>query len=419
MKATALRFEKIRRLADRSLPTPKFRIALYSHDTMGLGHMRRNLLIAKALAASPFASAILMLAGAREAGAFTFPAGVDCLTMPSLYKQSSGDYQSRHLNVSLKEVIKLRANILRVALESFEPDLLIVDTVPRGAVHELDPALRHLRTTGRTRCVLGLRDVRDDPAAVQREWRREGSEQAVHDYYDEVWIYGDRNVYDLVKECGHSCEVATKARFTGYLDAREWLPIKASSEAEPLAGLGLPAGTLALCMVGGGQDGAQLCQAFAAAELPPGYIGVLVPGPFMPEEARRAVHARAKVNPRLRVFDFIKEPAALLDRAERVIIMGGYNSVCEALSFEKRALIVPRVSPRLEQWIRAERLQGMGLADMLHPDEVRPQALSAWLARDVPQPQTRTRIDLNGLTCLQGMAMNLLEGPRKAFVYFH
>ena len=34
--------------------------------------------------------------------------------------------------------------------------------------------------------------------------------------------------------------------------------------------------------------------------------------------------------------------------------MGGYNTFCEVLSFDKRALIVPRHTPRLEQAIRAE-----------------------------------------------------------------
>ena len=45
--------------------------------------------------------------------------------------------------------------------------------------------------------------------------------------------------------------------------------------------------------------------------------------------------------------------------------MGGYNTFCEILSFDKRALIVPRHTPRLEQTIRAEAAQRLGLARML------------------------------------------------------
>ena len=66
------------------------RVALYSHDTMGIGHMRRNLLIAQALAHGPQPVSILMVAGAREVSAFGLPPGVDCLTLPSLFKDDKG-----------------------------------------------------------------------------------------------------------------------------------------------------------------------------------------------------------------------------------------------------------------------------------------------------------------------------------------
>jgi predicted glycosyltransferase len=81
--------------------------------------------------------------------------------------------------------------------------------------------------------------------------------------------------------------------------------------------------------------------------------------------------------------------------------MGGYNSVCELLAREKRSLIVPRVSPRTEQLIRARRLQELGLAHMLHPSELTPEALGDWLHADERAPtgagSIRQQIDFNGL----------------------
>src|SRR5207249_1916175 len=146
------------------------RVALYSHDTMGIGHLRRNLLLAHTFARPPLSASVLLIAGAREAAAFPTPPGADWLTLPSLYKTADGGYRARALGASLEELIGLRAKILAAALRAFEPDVLVVDKEPRGAVRELDPALRILRARGRTRCVLGLRDVLDDPAAVRREW---------------------------------------------------------------------------------------------------------------------------------------------------------------------------------------------------------------------------------------------------------
>ena len=104
---------------------------------------------------------------------------------------------------------------------------------------------------------------------------------------------------------------------------------------------------------------------------------------------------------------------SLLEQADRVITMGGYNTVCEVLSFEKPALIVPRVSPRSEQLIRAQRLHALGLVDMLHPDKLNPQALSEWLCRDVLPPQAHKRIDLNGVQRLPKLLEELIATPSR------
>jgi predicted glycosyltransferase len=112
-------------------------------------------------------------------------------------------------------------------------------------------------------------------------------------------------------------------------------------------------------------------------------------------------------HPRLRVLEFIPEPAALLQQADRVIAMGGYNTVTEVLCFEKPALIVPRAA---EQSVRAERLRDLGLVDVLHLDHLRPAALTEWLSRDVAAPQVHQRIDINGLARLPRLLEEVLAG---------
>src|SRR5207247_4354233 len=109
------------------------RVALYSHDTMGLGHMRRNLLLAQALRHSRLQAVVLLIAGAREVSVLTGAAGVDCVALPSLRKDATGQYHPRHLEVSLQELLALRAKIALATLEAFDPDVLLVDNVPRGA----------------------------------------------------------------------------------------------------------------------------------------------------------------------------------------------------------------------------------------------------------------------------------------------
>jgi len=395
------------------LGSQRRRIALYSHDTMGLGHKRRNLLIAQALAYSPAQPVTLIITGVGEASTFMKPSGVDYLALPALRKDLDGHYDSRSLHVSLQELITLRARVIRTALEAFEPDVLIVDNVPRGAVGELNPTLAYLRARGHTRCVLGLRDVLDDPTTVYHEWRRAANEDTIREYYDMVWVYGDPAVYNPVREYHFPPDVAAKVRYAGYLDQRLRLKFTETEGSDPLAALSLPPGRLVLCCVGGGQDGGRLAEAFAAAQLPPQTNGVLLTGPFMPREMQQRLRQCVAAQPRLRVLEFVREPALLLQQADRVIAMGGYNTVCEVLSFEKQALIVPRVRPRREQLIRAERLHELGLLDVLHPDQLSPSTLTEWLARDLgPLPRIHDRIDLSGLTRLPHLLGEVLAGRR-------
>ena len=389
---------------------------MYSPGIVGLGHMRRHLLIAQALASSPLELVILMVAEARQAGAFAMTPGLDCLILPALRKDQDKQIRPRYLDISLADAVRLRAATIHSAFEAFDPDVLIVDKLPRGAAQELDPTLEHLKRKGRTRCVLGLRDVLDEPGAVECDWSAAGDAEAIRDYYDDIWVYGDPNIYDAAREYQFPADIAAKVTYTGYLDQRPRLKF-ADVGSDPLPGLKLPPGRLALCLVGGGQDGEALAEAFVRAELPEGFNGVLITGPFMPAEAKERVRAFAEGKPRVGVLDFLPEPAVVVSRADRVVAMGGYNTICEVLSFEKQALIVPRVRPRSEQWIRAQRLRALGLIDVLHPDSVTPAAITAWLAApDRRPPRARELMDFEGLTRLPVLLEEVLARPRNATI---
>lgn len=406
-------FPSLTELRTESSPRTS-RIALYSHDTMGLGHTRRNMLIARSLAGAPLRANILLIAGTHLTGNFVLPPGVDCLTLPALAKQSDAQYHSRYLDLSLSELVALRAKTICAALEAFDPDILVVDNVPRGAIQELDLTLQSLRARGHTRCVLGLRDVLDEPVTVEREWERLANEDTIRAYFDAIWVYGDRAVYNLAHEYHFATDVAAKMNYVGYLDQRMRLQSADACQSDPFASLALPPGQLVLCLVGGGEDGASLAQAFARATLPPETNGVIVTGPFMPRTAQQDLRSLAATNPRLRVLEFVNEPARLLARADAVIAMGGYNTTCEILSFERRALIVPRVRPRREQLIRAARLSDLGLLEMLHPDELSPCALTRWLFRDKGSlPPVRERVNLEGLAHLPHLVEEVTVTPAR------
>ncbi len=355
-------------------PNRKPRVVLYSHDTMGLGHIRRNLLLAQAMTGSELNAEVLLITGARESGRFNLPKGADVVVLPALHKAMDGKYAARNLSLPLEELISIRSQLVMATIKSFRPDLVIVDNVARGINGELDQALRYIRDDGKIRCVLGLRDVRDEPEAVHREWTKQRCFETIRNFYHEVWVYGDSRVYDPRTEYNLPADIAARVRFTGYLDQRARLNgaggVNRSTPAKKPFGL---------CMVGGGQDGAALAAAFAAAAHPAGMQMVVVTGPYMDAVAKNRLRVLAQTRPHLKVLEFVQEPTQLLRDAEFVITMGGYNTVCEVLSFEKRALVVPRVVPRREQIIRAERLQSLGVIDMLHPDQLNAASLGEWM----------------------------------------
>ena len=390
------------------------RVVLYSHDTMGIGHMRRNVLIAQTLTAQPISASVLLIAGAREATDFAVPPNVDWLTLPSLHKFENGRYGSRNLRMPVAQLIELRAQAIAAAVRAFQPDVLIADKEPRGALGELQPTLDWLKSHGRTRCVLGLRDVLDDATTVRREWDEARNEEAVRSYYDAVWVYGDPAVFDLAREYDLCQDLRAKLIYSGYLDACQRLKLQPHDRGNGAADARPPGQRFALCMVGGGQDGADLADAFISAEFPKGLSGVVVTGPFMPADTRRNLRARAESRSHLRVLDFVPEPCRLLCRAERVVAMGGYNTVSEILALEKPALVIPRVAPRREQLIRAQRLSELALLDMLHPESLTASEVGAWLARNpAPMPRVRSVIDMNGTRRLPRLLRSVLAGsPR-------
>ncbi len=396
--------------ADRHTPPP--RVVLYSHDTLGFGHLRRNLLIARALRQCHARPDILLIAGMREAGAFEMPEGVDCVSLPAYAKGADGVYRARDLQSGVDALRALRASMIRAAVEAFSPDLMIVDNVPRGALFELDPTLKLLGKKKGTRLILGLRDVIDEPATVRRQWLRQRNIEALRNFYSAVWIYGDPALYDAAFEYGLGGDLAPRMTYTGYLDQRARLASPAA-ESVRRALVGDDPRPYVLCMVGGGRDGAALCQAFAGAQLPKGYRGILVTGTQMPKEERHRINAMAEARDDLEVLSFVREPIALHAGAAAVVAMGGYNTVTEVLSLGRPALIVPRAKPRAEQLIRAERLAARRLIDMLPLEALSPAAIGQWLAALPGRPARRGHAtpDLRGLERVRELADAALGRP--------
>ncbi len=368
------------------------RVLIYSHDSFGLGHLRRCREIAHLLVEANKQLSALILSGSPIIGSFDFRSRVDFVRVPGVIKLRHGDYTSLNLHIDVEQTLAIRASIIEHTAKIYDPDLVIVDKEPLGLRGEVESTLALMRRRG-TPCVLGLRDVMDEPGLLAPEWARKHAVPALVKYYDDIWVYGLPQICDPLEGIELPASVRQKMTYTGYL--RRNLP-SAGSQAR----LEKITGDYLLITVGGGGDGEAIIDwVLSAYETDRGQPlpALLVLGPFMSGELQAEFMARVHRLPNVEAITFDSHIEALMDRAAGVVCMGGYNTFCEILSFDKRALVVPRTRPRMEQSIRAVRAQELGLVRILRDDGRRDPKVMATALRDLPQQPLPSETVVPGL----------------------
>jgi len=356
------------------------RIMLYSPDSYGLGHVRRSLSVAEALLADRPRTSVRLVTGAPRAHYFDYPSRCDYLRLPIVTKDEGGRYVGTDDDLSLHETVQLRSRLIQEAAESFHSDLLLVDHAPLGLCREILPTLRRL---GRGRSaalrILGMRDVIDEPAVVRAAWKKDGVLDVLRDCYDRILVYGQRDLFDPVREYAIPPEISCKLDFVGYIPRQGGT----ADLAELHRRFAPRTGRLVLLTLGGGGDGNGLLRVFLDAyeKLGPGppFEVLAVTGPLMSPGKRAKFRALARNLPGFRLMEYAPNVPELMQAADFVVSMGGYNTICELASAGARSLIVPRIFPRKEQLVRARLLAARGVARYLRPDELD----SATLIREI------------------------------------
>ncbi len=368
------------------------RILIYSHDSFGLGHLRRCRSIAHSLVARYKGLSILILSGSPIIGSFDFKARVDFVRIPGVIKLKDGAYTSLGLHIDLEQTLQMRESIIYHTATTFKPDLFIVDKEPTGLQGEVTSTLEMLRQHG-TVNILGLRDIMDEPTKLKAEWERKQVVPALEHLYHDIWVYGPSDMGSPVEGLGLPATVNRKLSFTGYLDReipsdRNWVP--PINLDEPFI----------LVTAGGGGDGVEMVdwviRAFEADPQQP-HRAIIVTGPFMPPAEQQEFHDRCEALDKLEILTFDSHIELLMEKAIGIVAMGGYNTFCEILTLDKPALIIPRSVPRQEQLIRAERAVKLGLASMLDPAGERDPLQMAAALRSLPQQAKPSARKIPGL----------------------
>lgn len=391
------------------------RVAFYSHDTFGLGHLTRSTRLARAIVEAFPRASVLLLSGSPVAHRFAFPPRVDYVKLPAVVKADRDTYVARELNMSNRGIRRMRAQLILAAVGHFHPDLLLVDNVPLGMRGELLPTLEMLRRDRPAAQIhLNLRDILDDPATIRSVWESESVHGALRRLYDAIHVFGSRDVFDAVTAYDLPKE---KSAFLGYItpfpDELARAPEMPPADARRAR---------ILVTAGGGGDGSEIllaatCLQRALAKASP-YHFDLVAGPLMDPPARDAVERDLHALDEITHHEFVEGLPAWMSRSDLVLSMGGYNTLCEVLALARRSVIVPRVHPRREQELRARALEARGLVRVLHPNELGPAALDRVLRAALAEAPSLpgSAPPLTGIPAFQERLGALLRGscPRVA-----
>ena len=343
---------------------------MYAQDSKGMGHIVRSVTIARYIL-DAFPTTVAYLATESPiAGDFLLPDRCDYVKLP-MRLSLAGGFASDPEELQARDHFRgVRSRILREVALGLSPDLVLVDHEPLGRKGEFRDALFALKEQSpETKFVFGLRDIMDGVDRTRTMWAQLGVYDALENLYDGIAVYGSRDLFDVAKAYAIPPPVASKIHYCGYVirDPPNVDPAKVRHQYR----IG-PEEPLVVATVGGGIDGFPVLEATLAAIERlrwdrPKLRAILVTGPLMPAELQRSLRARTTQSCRVvsQADNF-----QLMSAAGAIVSMGGYNSVCEALSLGRPLVIVPRATHKIEQRIRAETLASRGLARWIHPKEL-------------------------------------------------
>lgn len=353
------------------------RVLFYSHDGAGLGHLRITLGVASAYSLGRPRDSLLLLTGSLQTGAFTLPPNLDYVKLPAMPKRElyASLPPTRGFTGSHNSTIRLRSEIALTTVRGFDPHLVVVDHAPGGLFREFAPSLDWmLSRSPRPKLAMLMRDITFGPEQTRSIWQGEQVYPYLDGGYDRILVYGDQQIFDPISAYALSDDAARRVHFCGYLAPQ--LPRRDPAEFRAATSPhGLP---LVVVSVGGGADGAAIIKAYLqglAHSDAPLVASYVVVGPLLPDEDRGEINALASECANLQLTEFDPDFPSAVAAADVVVCMGGYNSVIEAIYFQKRPIIVPRLPGPEEQVLRAEGFARLGLARVVDPATLSPETL--------------------------------------------
>jgi predicted glycosyltransferase len=313
----------------------------------------------------------------------------DYIKLPSIAKESPGNWKATHLSMSFPEILHLRKQLISHVLLNYAPDIFLVDHMPHGAMGELLPALEAIKHSRiHTQVVLGLRDILDSPDVTIERWKVEGAYDVIERYYARILVFGMQDVYDVAERYQIPESERKKVFYCGYVTNLATAVNAPKLRARYLANQSSDV-PLVVVMAGGGADAYPMMSTLFDAlpkvlENQPCVLAV-VTGPFMPIDLIADLTGRSIGYP-VHMMESVNDSLSHIAAADLVISMAGYNTTVEILRMKKPAILIPRAGPSAEQRTRARLFAEKRWVDMIDPDDLTPEILAERICDHLSHP---------------------------------
>jgi len=359
------------------------RIFFYVQHLLGIGHIARASRIANALIKDGF-EVTVVTGGLPVPG---FPGdGVKTIELPPVVASNVGfsGLADADGQAAGEEFLSRRRDLLLKAFEEAKPEVVIIEAFPFGRRQmrfELLPLLDAIeKANPRPKLLSSVRDILQEN---RKPGRDEETVKLVKDHFDAVLIHGDPDFVRLEDTFPLTADIADRLRYTGLVAPP---PAPEPSETFDI-----------IASAGGGAVGLELMRAArdAAALLPADISWLLITGPNLPAADFSALSEDAPAN--VTLVRFRKDFPSLLRGAKVSISQAGYNTVGDLLRTQCRSILIPFVAAgETEQTVRAERLQALGLAEILPEEGLTLDDVKAAVERALaapPRPAVRLNLD--------------------------
>ncbi|RPJ06713.1 MAG: hypothetical protein EHM28_09555 [Spirochaetaceae bacterium] len=361
------------------------KVLMYTHDTMGMGHITRALKMIRAIKTAENSASITLITGSNTLSCHNIPETADVIKIPTVrLEHVAGTQVNKSVNgLPVSMVFKIREGILLETIKNLKPDFFFVDFSALGEGNELIKSLLYLKQSGKTIVCLALRDILWDKETLQKKWQSKNYTMVLETLYDKILVFGDKSVFDMAQEYGFSETISGKMVYLGYLvDATGKPPEKKNDRI--------------LICVGGGTDGFRLIDKILSSS---GRDFIVVTGPYI--SAKDFEHLR-KNYPAVRLIRDTKDLYSIMTESSCVISMLGYNTFCELLQCKVPAVIMPRVFPDKEQLLRAQVFHKQGLFEYIEDIQALDrESLEALISRAINNTRDRasmiSAIDTEGI----------------------